>query len=124
MSKIVVSELKGSALALWAARANGQETRKNIKLFAEGTCLYRDLGNGAKPYPFRPDSHFVDTASLIYEMMLAGAIRLEATGAALSVPGWGSIGFEGTPMEAATRCYVAWKLGEEFEADEDCRGCA
>jgi len=122
MKKIEVKELKGAQLALWAARANGHETRENIKLFTDGTCLYRDLGSGATPYPFRPDSNFDDTAGLVYEMMHAGAIHLDATGAALSVPGWGTIGYEGCPIEAATRCYVAWKLGEVIETEEDRRG--
>jgi hypothetical protein len=117
MSKIVVRELQGAELALWAARANGRETRENIKLYAAGPCLYRDLGRGATPYHFRPDSNLEDAASLIGEMTQAGELRLDARGATLSVPGWGTIGFEGRPAEAATRCYVAWKLGDEFESE-------
>lgn len=124
MKRIIVKDLQGAELALWAARANGVEERNNIKLYAAGPCLYRDLGRGATPYNFRPDSDLSEAASLIDEMVKAGELRLDAQGASLTVPGWGTIGFLGRAAVAATRCYVAWKLGEEFEADGDSKGSA
>lgn len=53
--------------------------------------------------------------ALIEEMAGAGTLSMDAVGATLSVPGWGQIGFPGSPVASAVRCYLAWKVGEEVE---------
>ena len=114
--KVSIQDLQGADLALWAARAQGIEERKKIKLYASGPCLYRDTGPGGEPFPFRPDSHLGDSAILIQEMTQAGILTLFGHGAQFEAQGFGHVGFTGAPSEALTRCYIAWKLGMDFTA--------
>ena len=74
--KVSIQDLEGADLALWAARAQGVEERKSIKLYASGPCLYRDTGPGGERFPFRPDSNLGDSAILIQEMTQAGILTL------------------------------------------------
>ncbi|MGY2416735.1 hypothetical protein HX787_10750 [Pseudomonas tolaasii] len=39
-----------------------------------------------------------------------------AHGAQFEAKGFGHVGFTGSPSEALTRCYLAWKLGMQFMA--------
>jgi len=114
--KSSIQDLQGADLALWAARAQGIEERKQIKLYASGPCLYRDTGPGGEPFPFRPDSHLGDAAILIHEMSGAGILTLFAHGAQFEAKGFGHVGFSGLAPAALTRCYIAWKLGQDFTA--------
>ncbi|WP_455233585.1 hypothetical protein [Geopseudomonas aromaticivorans] len=117
MARISVATLEGAELALWAARAAGVDKRRKVVLYVSGPCLYRDLGQGAEPFPYRPDSTLRDAADLLWEMSEAGEISFSKTGAKLSIPGHGLIAFDGRAPEAITRCYVAWKMGGEFDAE-------
>ncbi|MFJ2480738.1 hypothetical protein ACIOWE_10710 [Pseudomonas sp. NPDC087598] len=114
--KVSVQDLEGADLALWAARAQGVEERKGIKLYASGPCLYRDTGPGGEPFPFRPDSNLGDSAILIQELTQAGILTLFGHGAQFEAQGFGHVGYTGTLSAALTRCYIAWKLGQDFTA--------
>ncbi|WP_413791812.1 MULTISPECIES: hypothetical protein [unclassified Pseudomonas] len=114
--KSSIQVLRGADLALWAARAQGIEERRQIKLYASGPCLYRDTGPGGEPFPFRPDSHLGEAGILIQEMAEAGILTLFAHGAQFEAKEFGHVGFSGSPPEALTRCYIAWKLGMDFTA--------
>ena len=111
-----IVDLCGADLALWAARAQGVEARLGVKLYASGPCLYRDTGPGGEPFAFRPDSTLSDAAILISEMSEAGTLTLFAHGAQFKADGFGHVGFSGGVTAGLTRCYIAWKLGVEFEA--------
>jgi hypothetical protein len=114
--KVSIQDLEGADLALWAARAQGIEERKGIKLYASGPCLYRDTGPDGEPFPFRPDSHLGDAAILIHEMSGGGILTIFAHGAQFEAEGFGHVGFSGSSPAALTRCYIAWKLGQNFTA--------
>ncbi|VVN70832.1 hypothetical protein PS718_00416 [Pseudomonas fluorescens] len=114
--KVSIQDLKDADLALWAARAQGIEERMKIKLYASGPCLYRDTGSGGAPFAFRPDSDLGDTAILIQEMAAAGILTIFAHGAQFESNGFGHVGFTGSVPTALTRCYIAWKLGQDFTA--------
>lgn len=114
--KVSIQDLQGADLALWAARAQGIEDRRKIKLYASGPCLYRDTGPGGEPFPFRPDSDLGDANILIHEMSGAGILTLFAHGAQFEAEGFGHVGFSGGACTALTRCYIAWKLGQDFTA--------
>lgn len=114
--KVSIQDLKDADLALWAARAHGIEEQMDIKLYASGPCLYRDTGPGGAPFAFRPDSDLGDSAILIQEMTQAGILTLFGHGAQFEAQGFGHVGFTGAPAAALTRCYIAWKLGQDFTA--------
>lgn len=115
-NKIELSALRGADLALWAARALGIEKARGITLFASNGCLYRDLGEGAAPYPFRPDSSLEDCMGMISEMTEAGTLTLFSHGAQFEAQDFGHVGHSDGVTTALTRCYVAWKLGMDFSA--------
>lgn len=115
-SKIELADLSGADLALWAARAMGIEKQRGITLFASNGCLYRDLGQGAAPYPFRPDSSLDDCMKMIREMTEAGILTLFNHGAQFEADGFGHVGYSASTTTALTRCYIAWKLGMDFAA--------
>lgn len=113
-TKIELMDLSGVDLALWAARALGIEKDGGISLFASNGCLYRDLGNGLVPFPFRPDSSMDDCAAMISQMTAAGTLTLFNHGAQFEASGFGHVGHSGNVTTALTRCYIAWKLGSNF----------
>ncbi|WP_019334981.1 hypothetical protein [Pseudomonas syringae] len=47
---------------------------------------------------------------------LARTLTLFAHGAQFKADGFGHVGFSGGVTAGLTRCYIAWKLGVEFEA--------
>lgn len=108
----------GTTLALWAARAMGLEEQKGIKLIASDSCLYKEVGEGAVPFAFRPDSNLTDAVPLIAEMSKAGTLTLTNNGAQFESPEYGHVGFSdvSTPT-AICRCYIAWKMSLKAPVD-------
>lgn len=130
MSKISINEISdGAELARLVALAGGARKHDAVRLYANGGCLYRENNiGGAEPFDFRPDCRWDDANVIIYEVLKAGGkVTLEPSGASLSIPFDGFItasyllqGYRigaGTPFDLC-RCYVAWKLGDEFDPEE------
>lgn len=130
MAMIRLNEISdGAELSRLVALAGGQRKEDAARLYANGGCLYRESGfGGGEPFDFRPDSRWDDSNVIIYEVLKAGGkVVLEPSGASLAIPGYGFIatsylmqGYRiavGTPFDLC-RCYVAWKLGDEFDPDE------
>lgn len=114
-----VSELTGSDLALWVARAEEIETPGGRSLYSSVGCLYVESGyGGGEPFPYRPDSRWQHGGSIIERERITIFEKGEWWAASMTIsPSTRLCDVRGdTHLEAAMRCYVASVYGETVDA--------
>lgn len=114
------SELTGNALDWAVAKAEGMHvwpTRGGWFTFdSDAYPEYRNDYNDDKLQSFRPSTNWAQGGAIIeWEK-----IELEHDGFEWWARIWADADFSGTtPLEAAMRCYVASKLGDEVDVPEE-----
>ena len=130
ITKVNASELEGDALHLAVAKCEGLLLFKDAGLagrFKRGwwlSGLYVDSNKWIKLKDYAPSSNWAIAGIIIerdgIDLINAGNIGHEKPWMAAAPKGFGNRGdffFGDTPLIAAMRCYVASKLGDEFELE-------
>lgn len=115
--KIRVSELSGSALDRWVAKA------ENIELDAEGVAVKQDgidIYYQMPRYVYSPSTIWIEGGPIIERENITLQSPLftgDRWSAFIPLKDMHDAGYGSTALEAAMRCYVASKFGGEVEND-------